>query len=47
MIDCTSLNSSFYNPDLRMQGDRLRICQASTVQSTESFVKNCKQGTFL
>ena len=42
MTDCTSLSSSFYNPDLRMQGDYLRICQASTIQSIESFVKNYK-----
>lgn len=42
MTDCTSLSCSFYNPDLRMQGDYLRICQASTIQSIESVVKNYK-----
>lgn len=44
MTDCTSLSSSFYSPDLRIQGDYLRICQASTIQSIESFVKNYKDG---
>ena len=44
MTDCTSLSSSFYNPDLRMLGDYLRICQASTIQSIEAFVKNYKDG---
>lgn len=42
MSDYTSLSSSFYNPDLRIHGDYLRICQASTIQSIESFVKNYK-----
>ena len=44
MTDCTYLSSSFYNPDLRMQGDYLRIYQASTIQSIEAFVKNYKDG---
>ena len=42
MSDHTSLSSSFYNPDLRIHGDYLRICQASTIQSIELFVKNYK-----
>ena len=42
MIDCTSLSCSFYNPDLQIQGDYLRIYQASTIQSIEPYVKRYK-----
>ena len=41
MTDATSI-STFYNPDLRIQGDYLRIYQASTTRSIEPFEKSYK-----